>query len=188
MFVGDERSPVASTGRESDAARFYLLADLRRIDAQIKVLDKDIATAVDESGSHLTELYGLGPVLAARILGRVGDIQRFADEAHFASYCGVAPIEVSSGDTVRHRLSRAGDRVLNHALHIELRPSRLTGLDGCARVSSGGHYRRRQAIGAQAVVRAGWCNLVTNENAQFCPVHWSLEICAGSTVSVVAYS
>jgi hypothetical protein len=41
-----------------------------------------------------------------------------AMDAHFASYCGTAPIDVSSGDTARHRLSRAGDRTLNHALHI----------------------------------------------------------------------
>lgn len=36
----------------------------------------------------------------------------------FASFCGVAPIEVSSGDVVRHRLSRAGVRQLNYALHV----------------------------------------------------------------------
>ena len=95
-----------------------LLADLRRLDTQIATLDKKIIQAVRDTGSTLTALFGLGPVLAARILGRVGDINRFPSEAHFASYCGAAPIEASSGDTVRHRLSRAGDRTLNHALHM----------------------------------------------------------------------
>jgi len=43
---------------------------------------------------------------------------RFQTADRFASYCGTAPIEVSSGDVVRHRLSRAGDGQLNHALHL----------------------------------------------------------------------
>lgn len=95
-----------------------LLADLRRLDTQIATLDKTIIQAVRDTGSTLTALFGLGPVLSARILGRVGDINRFPSEAHFASYCGAAPIEASSRDTVRHRLSRAGDRTLNRALHM----------------------------------------------------------------------
>lgn len=45
-------------------------------------------------------------------------LQWFPTKAHFASYCGTAPIEVSSGDVVRHRLSRAGNRQLNYALHV----------------------------------------------------------------------
>ena len=61
---------------------------------------------------------GIGPVLAAKILGHVGDIHRFPSAGHFASYCGVAPIEASSGDVVRHRLSRAGDCQLNYALYL----------------------------------------------------------------------
>jgi transposase len=49
----------------------------------------------------------------------VGAIARFfPGKAHFASYTGTAPIEASSGDVVRHRLSRAGNRQLNHALHM----------------------------------------------------------------------
>ena len=57
-------------------------------------------------------------MLAAKILARTGPIARFPSAAAFASYCGVAPIEVSSGDVVRHRLSRAGDRQLNYSLHV----------------------------------------------------------------------
>jgi transposase len=81
-------------------------------------MDKHIAAAVKESHSGLTDLFGIGPILAAKILGRIGDVQRFPTAARFASYCGVAPIEASSGDVVRHRLSRAGDRQLNFALHV----------------------------------------------------------------------
>jgi transposase len=52
------------------------------------------------------------------ILGHVGDVTRFPDAGHFASYNGTAPIEASSGPKVRHRLNPRGNRQLNHALHI----------------------------------------------------------------------
>jgi transposase len=71
-----------------------------------------------EHGSRLPEVAGIGPVVAARIVGRVGDATRFPTAAAFASYAGVAPIEVASGNQSRHRLSRSGDRQLNCALHI----------------------------------------------------------------------
>ena len=75
------------------------------------------AAAVADSGTTLTELRGIGDLTAGKILARVGDISRFRSAAAFASYTGTAPIEVSSGDVVRHRLSRAGDRQLNCCLH-----------------------------------------------------------------------
>ena len=60
----------------------------------------------------------IGPSGAARLLGDIGDIRRFASRAHFASCNGTAPIDASSGDQNRHRLSRAGNRRINRALHI----------------------------------------------------------------------
>ena len=57
-------------------------------------------------------------MLAVRLLGRTGRPARFPSAAAFASYAGVAPIEVSSGSRTRHRLSRSGDRQLNSALHL----------------------------------------------------------------------
>ncbi|MEI2786574.1 MAG: IS110 family transposase [Candidatus Nanopelagicales bacterium] len=65
----------------------------------------------------MTRITGIGPVIAGRLLGRTGDPRRFPSGGHFASYAGAAPIEVSSGDIRRHRLSRAGDRQLNSAPH-----------------------------------------------------------------------
>src|SRR5829696_8937964 len=53
-------------------------------------------------------LYGIRPVGAARMLGDVGDVARFATKAHFASWTGTAPIDASSGQQQRHRLARAG--------------------------------------------------------------------------------
>ncbi len=97
--------------------------------------------AIEATGSTLTELYGIGPVLAGKILARVGSINRFRSEAAFASFTGTAPIEVSSGEVVRHRLSRAGDRGLNHALHMMA----LTQLQG--RTPGRAYYQRKRAEG-----------------------------------------
>jgi transposase len=95
-----------------------LSREVRHLDAASTASDKQIAAAVKESHTTLAELFGIGAILAAKVLGRVGSIHRFPSAAHFASYCGVAPIEASSGDVIRHRLSRAGDRQLNYALHV----------------------------------------------------------------------
>ena len=70
--------------------RRAVASDLRRLDGQVKALDKQLAAGVKAGATGLTDLYGLGPVLAARILGRVGDISRFLSAAHFASCCGTA--------------------------------------------------------------------------------------------------
>ncbi len=67
-------------------------------------------------GTTLMSIFGISDVLAAKILGHVGDVGRFASADHFASYTGTAPIEVSSGEVTRHRLSRSGNRSLNSAL------------------------------------------------------------------------
>jgi len=69
-------------------------------------------------GTTLTQLHGIGALTAGKIVGRVGTITRFRSAAAFASYTGTAPIEASSGDVLRHRLSRAGNRQLNHCPHI----------------------------------------------------------------------
>lgn len=95
-----------------------LVADVRRLDRQIADLERRIRQAVRQAGTTLTELFGLGPVLAAKIIGHVGHPTRFPTKAHFASYTGTAPIEASSGEVVRHRLSRGGNRQLNHCLHM----------------------------------------------------------------------
>jgi transposase len=94
------------------------LDDLRRLDAQMRVSKQRIAEAITASGTSLTELFGVGPVVAAMVIGYTGDVGRFRNRDHFAAYTGTAPIEVSSGGRITHRLSRRGNRQLNHALHI----------------------------------------------------------------------
>jgi len=95
-----------------------LIDDVGVFDRKITTVDTRIQEAVAASGTHLTDIVGVGPVTAATILGEVGDIARFQTADQFASYTGTAPIEASSGEVVRHRLSRAGNRRLNSALHV----------------------------------------------------------------------
>ena len=90
-----------------------LIDELTAIDAKVRAADKQLREFVTATGSSLTDLNGIGPSGAARLLGDVGDIDRFPTAAHFASWNGTAPIEASSGDQRRHRLSRAGNRRIN---------------------------------------------------------------------------
>jgi transposase len=94
------------------------LDDLRRIDAQLRDTRKKLATVVAAAGTSLTGLFGVGPVIAAAVIGDVRDVSRFSDRDHFAAYNGTAPIEVSSGQRKVHRLSRRGNRRINHAIHM----------------------------------------------------------------------
>jgi transposase len=94
------------------------IADLVAVDAKLKKLKAELKTTVLERGSTLMDIFGVGPAGAARILADVGDISRFADRNRFASWTGTAPLDASSGEQIRHRLSRAGNRRMNHALHI----------------------------------------------------------------------
>ena len=107
---------VAGKARRQLAADY--IDDLNTLDRKLKALKTRITEAVTATGTTLTEMVGVGPVTAAAILGEVGNITRFPDNDHFASYTGTAPLEASSGDVVRHRLSRAGNRRLNYALHV----------------------------------------------------------------------
>jgi transposase len=110
--------PTAPLARTVRCLAAELVAEVRRLDARIAKAAGQITAAVQESGTTLAELHGIGDLLAAKILTRTGGVDRFRSAAAFASYCGVAPLEVSSGEVKRHRLSRAGDRQLNSALHV----------------------------------------------------------------------
>jgi transposase len=92
--------------------------DLRGIDAAIRDTRKKLAIAVRAAGTSLTGLFGVGPVIAAAVIGDVRAVSRFPGRDHFAAYNGTAPIEVSSGGRKIYRLSRRGNRRLNHAIHM----------------------------------------------------------------------
>jgi transposase len=107
---------VAGKTRRRLAAE--LIGDLERIHARKKDADKELRELVAATDTGLLNLHGIGPSGAARLLVEVGDITRFPDRNHFASWTGTAPVDASSGDHVRHRLSRGGNRQINRALHM----------------------------------------------------------------------
>ena len=118
-----------------------LVSDVCQLEQRIAAVEARIKAAVAQSNTSLLELFGVGPVLAARFLGEVGDIRRFPSKHHFAAHTGTAPLEASSGQVIRHRLSRAGDRKLNHALY-------MMAMVQVRRPSAGqAYYRRKLAEG-----------------------------------------
>jgi transposase len=118
-----------------------ILRDVRTLDRKIADLNERIEAEVEASGTTLTEIFGIGPILAARIIGTVGDVGRFPTKAHFASYSGTAPVEASSGEVVRHRLSLRGNRKLNYALHM------VALCQARSEVRGGAYYRKKIAEG-----------------------------------------
>ena len=110
--------PTEGVAAERKAQAAELVADLRRLDAAIAATRKRIEVAVEASKTSVTDVYGVGPVVAAIIVGHAGDVRRFWTRNHFASYNGTAPLEASSGPRKRHRLNPRGNRQLNHAIHM----------------------------------------------------------------------
>lgn len=110
--------PVTAVDAERKRVARELLDDVRRYDRQLKGLRRRIDDALELVDTSLLDIVGIGPIIAAQIIAIVGDVRRFPDRGHFASYAGVAPVEASSGDTRRHRLNRRGNRQLNHLLHM----------------------------------------------------------------------
>lgn len=87
------------------------------------------------------DLPGIGPIGATRILADVGDVSRFADRNRFASWTGTAPLDASSGEQIRDRLSRAGNRKINHMLHMAALSQIRLDTEGRA------YYRRKRTAG-----------------------------------------
>lgn len=110
--------PRDAAGKVRRRVAAELVADLERTYKRKKAADKELRELVRATGTGLLDLNGIGPSGAARLLVEVGDITRFPDRGHFASWTGTAPIDASSGDHVRHRLSRGGNRQINRVLHI----------------------------------------------------------------------
>jgi transposase len=110
--------PKDVAGKTRKRVAMELVVDLERVYARKKAANKELVALVKQTGTALLNLHGVGPSGAARLLVEVGDITRFPDKGHFASWTGTAPIDASSGDNVRHRLSRGGNRQINKALHM----------------------------------------------------------------------
>jgi transposase len=114
----DQFEPHNAVAAARQELGLQMLEDLRRIDEQMRETKRRIAQVVAASKTTLTEIFGVGPIVAATVIGYVGDVTRFASSDRFAAYNGTAPIEVSSGPRKIYRLSRRGNRRLNHAIHM----------------------------------------------------------------------
>jgi transposase len=132
-------SDTVSTERKTMARE--LIAEIRRVDRALADLGERITVAVTASGSSVTDLFGVGPVVAAYLVGHTGDITRFPTRGHYARYNATAPIEASSGPKQRHRLNPHGNRQLNHALHMAALTQIRNDTAGRA------YYLRKQAEG-----------------------------------------
>ena len=133
--------PKGASARLRRRLASEVLRDVRTLDRKIADLNGRIEAEVEASGTTLTQIFGIGPILAARIIGTVGDVARFPTKAHFASYSGTAPLEASSGEVVRHRLSLAGNRKLNYALHM------VATCQARSDARGGSYYRKKLAEG-----------------------------------------
>jgi transposase len=133
--------PRDAAGKTRRRVAAELISDLERVYARKKAADKELKELVAATGTSLMDLNGIGPSGAARLLVEVGDITRFPNRDHFASWNGTAPIDASSGDQVRHRLSRIGNRQINRTLHIMATVQLRNPTEGRA------YYDRRKAEG-----------------------------------------
>ncbi|GAB2630346.1 IS110 family RNA-guided transposase [Nocardia goodfellowii] len=116
-LIADLR-PGDPVGRVQLRLVIELIEELETIDRKTKAADKELRQLIIDRGSTLMDLHGIEPSSAARLLADTADIHRFASRDRFASWNGTAPLDASSGDQQRHRLSRAGNRKINRVLHI----------------------------------------------------------------------
>jgi transposase len=147
ITIGQARTMLASirprdiAGKPRRRMAAEELAELVAVGAKIKRATAELKAIVLARGSHLVDVHGVGPVVAARVLADVGDVTRFADRNRFGCWTGTTPLDASSGEHNRHRLSRAGNRRMNHMIHIAAVTQ--LGLDTEGRA----YYRRIRADG-----------------------------------------
>jgi len=94
-----------------------LVARIRELTVAANELERRILEQVSRLAPALLGLAGVGGLTAAKIVGEVADVRRFRSKDAFARHNGTAPLPVWSGNRVRHRLSRTGNRQLNAAIH-----------------------------------------------------------------------
>jgi transposase len=133
--------PTDSVSVQRKALARDLLAEIRRADRDLAALSERIRTAITASGTTVTDVFGVGPIVAAYLIGHSAHIARFPTAGHYARYNGTAPIEASSGPNTRHRLNPRGNRQLNHALHMAAVTQVRNDTPGRA------YYLRKQAEG-----------------------------------------
>ena len=103
------------TVRHAGICRLALALDQARL--QLKDNRAQLLAIVEDIAPGLTSRFGVRPVSAAQAIVSFSHPGRCRSEAAFAALGGTSPIPASSGQTVRHRLNRGGDRNLNRAIH-----------------------------------------------------------------------
>ena len=130
---------------DQDSVRAVLcrrrLERILAIDAETAELKQQIADLVAAAGTTLTDLHGIGPLVAARFIAEVVDVRRYPNRNAFAAANGTAPLPASSGRTVRHRLNPGGNRQLNRALYTIAITQIRSDTEGRA------YYERKRAAG-----------------------------------------
>jgi transposase len=117
---------VRPQGRQDAELRGTLLAlralarRVQQLTIEERELAREIETLTRSVAPRLLEQPGVGPLAAAQILISWSHPGRIRNDAAFARLAGCAPIPASSGQTIRYRLDRSGDRRLNRALHMIL--------------------------------------------------------------------
>ena len=148
-----------------------LIAEIRAADQRLKALTAQVAETVTATGSSLPTIDGIGPVVAGRLLGRTRQAGRFPTASAFASYAGVAPVEVASADRSRHRLPRGGDRQINLALHIvALTQVRMRGSAGRAyydaKIAAGKTHNEAMRCLKRRLADHVWRQMIRDERGQ----------------------
>jgi transposase len=133
LLEGDDSVRVELTRRR--------LERVIEIDAESRALKRRIAALVAATGTTLTTMYGIGPLVAARFLADVVDIDRYPNRNAFAAANGTAPLPASSGRTVRHRYNPGGNRQLNRGLYTIAITQIRADTEGRA------YYQRKRAAG-----------------------------------------
>ena len=133
-LIGDDTSIRATLCRRR-------LERVIAIDAEAADLKRQITRLVAAADTTLTDLYGVGPLVAARFIAEVVDIRRYPNRNAFAAANGTAPLPASSGRTVRHRFNPGGNRQLNRSLYTIA----LTQIRGDTEGRA--YYERKRAAG-----------------------------------------
>jgi transposase len=107
----EQVAPAGAVAQARCELAAKLLADIGHLDGQRREVKKKLAAAVTASGTSLTEIFGVGPVIAATVIGDVITVARFPSRDHFAAYNGTAPVEVPAGQRKIYRLSLRGTAV-----------------------------------------------------------------------------
>jgi transposase len=111
-------TPTSTIEAAKVAMAFELVGDIRRLDGQLAEMKRRIRDAVVALKTSLTDLFGVGPIVARVVIGYTGDVGRFAKRDRYAAYTGTAPVEMSSAGRIVHRVSLGGNRILNYTIHM----------------------------------------------------------------------